>query len=339
MHPMDFLTDLGQVLARPLTGMIDPGNPGSIYMLGAALLFTLGFVVIARRRRGTQDTRLRAFFRFIFNPRVWLHRSSMLDYKLYAVNTILLASVLTVFLVGSDFWVERVGPWMAAAFGPPPVNVSPSWWICGITTLAQILALDFGYWLAHFGFHRSEILWEFHKVHHSAEVMTPATELRQHPVELIAFPIVFGFTTGITYAVMVQIFGAEAQQLGLTGQNIILIIHLMTFHHLRHSHVAMPFTGFWGKLLHSPAHHEIHHSADPKHFDRNMGYLFSIWDWLADTLVMPRKGETITLGIGHEGASHDSVGNVMWLPFRNAARLIAARWRRPAPAEAPAREN
>jgi hypothetical protein len=70
-----------------------------------------------------------------------------------------------------------------------------------------------------------------------------------------------------------------------------------------------------------------------------MGYLFSIWDWMAGTLVMPRKGEKITLGIGHEGATHDSVGNVMWLPFRNASRLIAARWRGRMPEEAPAREG
>ncbi len=323
---MEFLTKTAELLVRPLTGLFDLANPGSLYMLGASLLFALGFVVIARRVRGTRDTRLPAFLRFVFNRKIWLHRSSLLDYKLYAVNTILLASVLTLFVLGSEFWVQLTGPWLAAAFGPPPVDASPSWWVCVLTTLAQVLALDFGYWLAHFWFHRSEILWEFHKVHHSAEVMTPATELRQHPVELLAFPIVFGFTTGITFALMVQLFGAEAQALGLMGQNIILVIHLMTFHHLRHSHIAMPFTGFWGKLFHSPAHHEIHHSADPRHFDRNMGYLFSIWDWMAGTLVMPRKGEKITLGIGHEGAGHDSVGSVMWLPFRNAGHLIAARW-------------
>lgn len=324
---MDTLTDLALLLLKPVTGFFDIGNPSSLYIFAACTVFTLGFVVIARRRRGLKELRLRAFFRFLFDRKVWLHRSSLLDYKLYAVNTILLASVLTVFVVGSDFWVRLTGPWLAALFGPPPVDAVPSWWVFAITTLAQVLALDFGYWIAHYGFHRSEILWEFHKVHHSAEVMTPATEMRQHPVELIAFPIVFGFTTGLTYALMVQLFGAEAQKLGLSGQNVILVIHLMTFHHLRHSHVSMPFTGVWGKLFHSPAHHEIHHSADPRHFDRNMGYLFSIWDWMAGTLVMPKKGERITLGIGHEGEAHSSVGNVMWLPFRNAGRLIAARVR------------
>ena len=325
---MDGLREFVLLLARPLTELFAVGNPASLYMLGCALAFAVIFIGIARFRRGAKRFRLRAFFRFLFRRKVWLHRSSQLDYKLYAVNTILLASVLTAFILGSDFWVRTTGPWLEAAFGPAPTAIAPNWWIVAATTLAQILAMDFGYWLAHYAFHHSEIMWEFHKVHHSAEVMTPATELRQHPVELITFPIVFGFTTGVTYAVMVQAFGAEAQALGLAGQNAILVVHLMTFHHLRHSHVAIPFTGLWGKLFHSPAHHEIHHSADPKHFDRNLGYLFSIWDWMAGTLAMPKKGERITLGIGHEGRMHDSVGNAFWLPFRNAGRLVTARFRR-----------
>lgn len=328
---METLAAAARLLASPVTGFFDPGNPWSLYCLAACGVFTLAYVVIARARRGTRNTRLRAFFRFVFDKRVWLHRSSRLDYKLFAVNTILMGSLLTIFIFGTEFWHAKAAGALDWAFGPPPVGREPSWLVFAFTTLCQIVALDFGYWLAHYAFHRSEILWEFHKVHHSAEVMTPATELRQHPVELVAFPIVFGLTTGLTFAAMSQLFGPEAQKLGVMGQTAIMAAHLATFHHLRHSHVAMPFTGFWGRLFHSPAHHQIHHSADPRHFDRNMGYLFSLWDWLAGTLVMPKKGEKITLGIGHEGAAHDSVRATMWLPFRNAWRLM--RGRRITPAE------
>lgn len=318
---MDHLAAAFKLLLTPLTVLLEPGQPWSLFFLATCLLFTLIHVVVARARRGHGEVRFKAFRRFIFDKRILLHRSSLLDYKLFALNTILLASVLGLFIVTAQFWQGPTGRLLTLLFGPPPADATPSWAVVGLTTLLQILALDFGYWLAHYVFHRVPLMWEFHKVHHSAEVMTPATELRQHPVELLFFPLVYGFTTGITYAVMVQVFGAEAQALGLQGQTAILALHLATFHHLRHSHVNMPFTGLWGKILHSPAHHKIHHSDDPRHFDRNLGYLFSIWDWMAGTLYVPRQGETVRLGIGHEGTHHDSVRAVLWLPVKQAWRL------------------
>ena len=48
--------------------------------------------------------------------------------------------------------------------------------------------------------HRVPALWEFHKVHHSAEVLTPLTEWRQHPLELMLFPVVIGAATAVVRA-------------------------------------------------------------------------------------------------------------------------------------------
>jgi sterol desaturase/sphingolipid hydroxylase (fatty acid hydroxylase superfamily) len=293
---------------QPLTDLLDQRN---LYSLLGATLFVFLSAVAVRLKRKPGRMRLKAFFRLLVARRVWLHASSRLDYKLFAVNSALLTFVISVFIVGSGFWVGLLGPVLTTVFGPAPTGGTPGWGVFGFITLCQLLAFDFGYWLANYGFHKSELLWEFHKAHHSAEVMTPATEFRQHPVELVAFPIVFGLTTGLTYAAMVQIFGTEAHKWGLSGQNLILIVHMITFHPLRHSHVELPFTGILGKVFHSPAHHQIHHSADPEHFDRNLGYLLSVWDWMAGTLHMPRKGQKITLGIGHEGKAHDSLSSTM----------------------------
>ena len=322
---MEGLTEIAGRIAGAFGFAFDVMDQRNVFSLLGAVLFVFLSVVVARlRRRPGQAIRLRAFVRFLFAPRVWLHRSSLLDYKLYVANGLFMAFGLSLFAVGSGFWVGLIGPWLAAAFGAPPSG-DPGWAVFAFVTLCHLLAFDFGYWLAHYGFHKSEMLWEFHKVHHSAEVMTPATEFRQHPLEIVAFPLVFGFTTGVTYAVMAQIFGPEAYRWGLVGQNLILIGHMLTFHHLRHSHVDLPFTGVMGILFHSPAHHRIHHSADPAHFDRNLGYLLSIWDWMAGTLHMPRKGEALTLGIGHEGSAHHSVASSYWLPFRRAWSRLTQR--------------
>ena len=60
------------------------------------------------------------------------------------------------------------------------------------------------------------------------------------------------------------------------GVNVFLLTFTMTILHLRHSHVWLPFTGLAGRILQSPAHHQIHHSTNPKHFNKNLGFGMSI---------------------------------------------------------------
>lgn len=322
---MDLREDACAVLTRlaaPFTDLLDQRN---LLSYAAAIAFVFVAVLAMRLLRPRRQLRLRAMWRLLFRKSVWLHPSARLDYWLYLLNLPVLAFVLGVFVIGSTFWADLAGQVLGAAFGPPPVAASTHWGTIALVTAVQFLAFDFGYWLGHAAQHRSALLWEFHKVHHSALVMTPATEYRQHPVELVLMPSVIGMATGLAYALTTQFVGTGAPGLGHFGFNLIILAHLMTFHHLRHSHINMAFTGVFGRLLHSPAHHLIHHSADPRHFDRNMGYILSIWDWMAGTLVVPRRGERLTLGIGAEGLAHDSVVNAMWLPLRNAWRLVVRR--------------
>jgi sterol desaturase/sphingolipid hydroxylase (fatty acid hydroxylase superfamily) len=47
----------------------------------------------------------------------------------------------------------------------------------------QVVLFDLGYWIAHRTMHEIPLLWEFHKTHHAAEVLTPLTAARAHPIE------------------------------------------------------------------------------------------------------------------------------------------------------------
>ncbi len=319
-------------MMSPLTDILDQR---SIFSYLGAIFFVFLFIVIVRLRRPHKEIRGRALWRLLTKRSVWLHRSALLDYKLYLFNLPLMAFVLGFFIVSSSFWSNLFTSGLTSLFGPAATTTSTHWGIIAMLAVVQVLALDFGYWLGHAAMHKSPILWQFHKLHHSAEVMTPATEFRQHPVELILMPCVIGVTTGFSYAVTTHWFGTGAVAMGTVGYNIILCVHMLTFHHVRHSHINIPFTGVMGLILHSPAHHQIHHSDNPKHFDRNMGYMLSIWDWLAGTLHMPQPGERVVLGVGHEGEEHDSVANAIWVPFRDAGMLIRKKslriWRRVRP--------
>ena len=50
-------------------------------------------------------------------------------------------------------------------------------------------------------------LWEFHKVHHSAEVLNPITGFRSHPVDQVLDAVVMGAMTGLALGPSASGFG------------------------------------------------------------------------------------------------------------------------------------
>ena len=310
-----FVLDTAAAMARAFAPWFDLLDQRFLLSYVAAGCFVLVFTAMARivqRRR----IRVRAIVRLLFRRSVWLHRSSLLDYKLYLLNMGLSVLMLGVLVVSVPLWGATVEAGLSMV--APPSSIEPGWLAAGVVAALLVLAMDFGYWLCHLLMHKIGFLWEFHKLHHSALVMTPATEYRQHPVEILLFPNVQAVTVGVAYGAASHWMGHAVVSTALPGYAVVVLVHFFSFHHLRHSHVNIAFTGVLGRLLHSPAHHLIHHSDNQAHFDRNMGYLLSIWDWMAGTLVMPVRGQRVTLGIGPEGAEHDTVFHSLWRPVRRS---------------------
>jgi hypothetical protein len=91
----------------------------------------------------------------------------------------------------------------------------------------------------------------------------------------------------------------------------------------------------WGRLFLSPAHHQIHHSDNPAHFDRNLGSSLAVWDWLFGTLYVPqRQPEKVSFGVEPSHRDVHTLPYSLFEPVRRAgARLRAVpQWSRPAPA-------
>ena len=313
----DYITT---VLTAPVAQLIALSEPFSLYsLIGAALTALLWYVL---GRRGTLSRRMRAFFRAAFSRRVWGHKSTQLDFKLFFVSNVLnAAGILGVFAVsygasGAVHWL--LGHVTAPAAPAAEASVA----IIVVMAVLYWIMFDLGYWFAHWLMHRIPVLWEFHKVHHSAEVLTPLTEWRQHPIELVLFPLCTGTTIGTLYGATEHLLGATRQGPSLFWINIVLLVYSMTLLHLRHSHVWIPVRGWLGYLIQSPAHHQIHHSTDPKHFNKNLGFGLSVWDWAFRTLYIPNKREALQFGLGAESHEHDGVAKVLWLPFLKAGRLL-----------------
>lgn len=326
MDLISFCETIAQGLSERLFSL---GSSYSIVSYVGALL-TIGVIFVLRRRKvGIKPVR---FLRSAFPERILGHPSTALDVRMYVFNLLMLAGAYGYVILSSAFWVQHARHAAEAMFGAPWFPGSPAWLVLIVTALVEVLAVDLGYWLGHYAMHRSETLWEFHKVHHSAEVMSPLTELRQHPVEMILIPNAIAPMIGISYAALGQLFG-DAQPLSLLNVNVFLLVFFLTISHLRHSHVWLPFTGWLGHIIHSPAHHQIHHSTQPKHFGRNLGFSLAVWDWAFGTLWVPAKREHVEFGVDPaESQDFQTMEQSLLLPFVKAAghiRRAASRFARP----------
>src|SRR5271166_2521815 len=334
MHLLEAIRDW---LAAAVLSALGPSAPYGAPALGGALLFSALYYASRRQTRGRRVS-LRGFVRSIFPSRILLHPSSVVDMRLWALNGIVFASAYGMLGLSLFFWRDAVVAGLVRVFGSraPAGLAAPI--VLGMATVLQLLAYELAYWFGHYLFHKVPALWEFHKVHHSAEVMTTFTELRQHPVEIIAVVNLIGLATGVAFGVMTYAFGPGVRPFTLLNGNILLMMFLITYGHLRHSHMWIPFTGVAGRILQSPAHHQLHHSVDPVHFDKNLGFALAIWDWAFGTLAIPPKTrEPIVFGVADDAPPLRSALGAYVMPCarfgEHVARMVQ-RWgaQRPAPA-------
>lgn len=324
---MDWLGLVGEAVSAPLWRPLVFSDPFSLWSLAGA--FTTAAVVFVLRRgrrqaigRVRSRIRLRALIRFLFPARIWRHPSTALDIKFYIFTSVIMIMGLGALPLTASAWSQATTSGLTALFG---AGSSPVGAVTAVTlaTLVGVLVFDFSYYLTHRLLHDIPALWEFHKVHHSAEVMTPLTEWRQHPVEVFAFPLMAGLVTGVAQGVMVYGLGPQANALSIGGVNLVMAAYIGTVLHLRHSHVWLPVKGWMGAVIQSPAHHQIHHSTRPEHAGKNLGFSLSVFDALFGTLCVPQKRMALTFGLPpQDDPSHTLVGSLSqpvikaWKPIR-----------------------
>jgi sterol desaturase/sphingolipid hydroxylase (fatty acid hydroxylase superfamily) len=319
------LSELGQqVLAAITFAVLAPFIKGSSFYwpyLLASLAIAVFVYTMTRRPGGFSLTGL---LRAGLNRRIWAAESAKADYLYYVINSILYAVLLVPLIATSAAVGLFVSESLAAVFGAieTPVMGPVASKVAG--TVAFFVGYDFGHFVSHYLQHRVPLLWEFHKVHHSAEVLTPITATRLHPVDLFLMQFGRHLGAGLGIGVVFYLGAGEVGMYMLFGISAIMAVYQM-IGHLRHSMVWVSYGPLNGILI-SPAHHQIHHSALPEHRDKNMGFAFTIWDRLFGTFYAPEKGMSFPMGIGDgsDGAWHH-VGRMYWWPVVNVVRLLRGR--------------
>lgn len=197
-----------------------------------------------------------------------------------------------------------------------------------IAGVLMFLTQDFCRYWNHYMHHGTRFLWPFHAVHHSAEVMTPITFLRAHPVYTAFQMLMLSTLIGPVQALVLVLLVGQIE--GWVVFSGVLAFNAYVFFgaHLRHSHIWIRYGRRLEHILISPAQHQIHHSSDPLHHDKNFGEIFAIWDWMFGTLYVPEKKEILTFGIANADGvripqPHPTLRAAMLGPFTDVWEELA----------------
>jgi sterol desaturase/sphingolipid hydroxylase (fatty acid hydroxylase superfamily) len=332
---LHLLTDAaGRVQRASVDTFFGPGSTFSLASLASAL--ALAVIVIAARRlrrRGRLSPRLIA--KALWPRRAVLGASGRADIGFFFLNTFSAGGLIGWGLLSQ----AAVAVWTAkalASLGPTPwpaTGAGPAL----LASLAMFLAYELAYWIDHWLSHNVPALWEIHKVHHTAEALSPLTNFRVHPLETLKFYNIAALFTGAAAGALDHVFGSGHGRAALFGTDVLFLAFMFTIAHLHHSHVWIAFRGPWAKVLMSPAAHQIHHSTDPRHFGRNLGNALALWDWLFGTLYTPTaRRELLVFGVaGETHAVHGITGSLITPVIRALQTLrpsarIAATTDRPA---------
>jgi len=180
--------------------------------------------------------------------------------------------------------------------------------------LLAFLMLDFSrYWL-HYAGHRIPFLWQFHRVHHCAEVLDASTGLRMHLVDFIQLS-----------ALPILLFGVVLDTSAWHPAVIPVVLSIgVVFDTFQHANLRMntrsPLFRVWNLVLNNPHFHSWHHTRDGHLRDGNYSNTLIIWDRLFGTDVTGPEPPVLYGVMEGEALVNDPLG---WQLLRTRPRSDA----------------
>ena len=254
-----------------------------------------------------------------FTSKLWLHPSAKLDYYYFFISYFIKIVMIFPIVISAKSVALFIKKYLFLNFGFILIENISYETILILYTLTLFIVSDFTrYWLHRF-MHTIPFLWEFHKVHHSAKVLTPLTFYRVHPIENVLFGFRYSISIGVVTGVFLYFFGAKISIYEIIGANIFVFIFSLLGSNLRHSHIPLAYFNFLEYILISPKQHQIHHSK--KYFDKNYGGYLAIWDSLFGSLLTSSNVKTMKFGIKKEQMkNYNSIFKLLFYPFKNQIR-------------------
>jgi len=210
-----------------------------------------------------------------------------------------------------------------------PLNDFPVWAIL----LTGFVVRDFVQWWIHRLLHKSDRLWEFHKVHHSVQEMGFAAHLRYHWMENVVYrtleyvPLAL-LGIGLHDFFVIHIFtlawghfnhsnirvsgkvtgGVLGLMIGVILAFGLLDLEFLMSEQLMYQLFTIVLSGVVGAYLlgplmkyifNSPELHIWHHARElpeERRYGVNFALTLCLWDYLFGTVYQPEEGRDIALG-------------------------------------------
>ncbi len=309
---------LSEFLRTQMLGtFLAPGSSLSLFALAINLAAMMVFLTTGIKRK--RNVKLTSAWRSLFPNWLWRTSSGRADiawlvYSLFGSG----------FLIG---WALISSAWIAAEIegwtGGASLITAPGWIVMPLATIAVYVSYEFAFWLDHFLMHKAAFLWRIHRVHHSAEHLSLFTNTRVHPLETIGFYNLAAVFMGVTQGAMRALLGPEATPAIIGTSNLLVLVSAVFITHLQHSRFWISFGPRWGRVFMGPAHHQLHHSADPDHHDCNLGGSLALFDRLFGTFLMPAsKRQILDFGIGGEVADPHNLKAMTVAPIVEAGQVL-----------------
>ncbi len=297
------------VLAEPFV------DPASRTVWFAWVAFVVVAVVWEGRRSG------RWSLASAFPASSWWHKSTGLDLQLLLARQLLRALGLSFVLLGSHWVATHLVRSLDGWLGTPEV---PTTWVMLAFPVVLFVGWDLSRYVVHRLMHEVPALWAFHQVHHSAEVLTPLTFHRVHPVEGVIYGLRAGLVTGTVTGLAFWLARGQASDLTLLGVNAAGLVLNSVTGNLRHSHVWLRFPEPVERWLISPAQHQLHHSATPGEDRLNYGTWLAVWDRLAGSWAASPASPPVAFGLHGERNHGDDLLSAWFGPFAQLLRFRRA---------------
>ncbi len=226
-------------------------------------------------------------------PRKPRWRSALM---LLGVGTALSYLLLPAGLVGIALLAERLDMGILARINLP----------LAVEVLLGFVVFDLAVWAQHVAMHKIDLLWRFHRVHHSDPDCDVFTALRFHPGEIVISLI---WKSVVIFALGIPVWAALLYA-------VILNISAM----FNHANLALP-AALDRRLrwcIVTPDMHRVHHSREGVESHSNFGFCIPWWDRLFGSYqAQPRLGhDHMQLGQADWHGVHDQTFRALLLQPR-----------------------
>jgi len=209
--------------------LTDPNDRFFIVYLFSS--FVIAFILF--RKSKSED----GLFRFIFPKSVWSNPSAWLDVRYFFFHGMighflvhLFTASLFVFTLSLTLNMET----LEGLADIETISTVHRWTMAILALIVITIVNDFSAFYLHYLQHKIPVLWQFHKVHHSGEVMHPLSNFREHPIDNLAYAIVSQIVFGVTWGIMLTLIGFRPDAFEIFGIGIVMILFNLAGYQLRY---------------------------------------------------------------------------------------------------------